>query len=90
MCRIQVVDAFTGHAISEHDGEVHIERWDGVIHVVDVGLSPLMSVSPSGHFYGECQVSMICGRSAKLHLSSRNRYTEDAATCLVCVAGGYR
>jgi hypothetical protein len=35
-------------------------------------------------------IATKCGLRVKMNAGARNRYTEQAVTCLVCVIGGYR
>lgn len=69
-------------------GPVHIRRWDNVVHIAERGPPEHFYVTTSGRVDSLFGVTMVCGRHAKMYLESRNRFTEDAATCLTCVAGG--
>lgn len=78
----------TGEEIRVVDGPVHIRRWDNVVHIADQGPPARFYVDTAGRVDSQFGVTMVCGRHAKMYLESRNRFTEDAATCIACVAGG--
>jgi hypothetical protein len=81
---------FAGEEIRVVDGPVHIKRWDNVVHIVDSGAPAHFYVDTAGRVDSQFSITAVCGRRAKMHLNSRNRFTEDAATCITCVAGELR
>jgi hypothetical protein len=72
------------------DGPVHIRRWDNVVHITERGAPAYFYVDTAGRVDSQFCITAVCGRNAKMHLNSRNRFTEDAATCITCVAGELR
>ena len=71
-----------------------VVRWDNVVHIVAAGLPGMIRIDNSGRVIEQVtgegiRVTLICGRHAKLHYTSKNRFTERAATCLACVAGEF-
>ena len=69
----------------------HVIRWDKVVHIVRLPLPSMVKADKNGNVIGESvSVTMVCGRKAKVHAFGVNRFTTQPATCLVCVAGGYK
>jgi hypothetical protein len=80
----------TGEEIRVVDGPVHIRRWDNIVHIVEQGPPARFYVDTAGRVDSEFIITAVCGRRAKMHIHSSNRFTEDAATCITCVAGESR
>lgn len=90
LSRVSVMDPVMGREIRVSTDIVHVRRWDNVVHVVDRGPPAFFYIDPRGAVLGEGFVAtMTCGKHAKMYPTSRNRFTTNAATCLVCVVGGY-
>lgn len=65
---------------------------DAIIHVVGVPIAPMIKIRKNGIVVSDDDAHIIvttCGLRVKMNIGGRNRYTEQAATCLACVAGGY-
>jgi hypothetical protein len=77
-----------GEELRVYVGPVHIKRWDNVVHIAQTGVPERFYVDAAGRIDSHFHARLVCGRGAKMHLFSRNRFTEEAATCLTCVVGG--
>ncbi len=84
--RVSVMNA--GEEIRVVVGPVHIRRWDNVVHIAKTGAPEHFYVDSTGRVDSHFHLRMVCGQGAKMHIFSRNRFTEEAATCLACVVGG--
>ena len=87
--RVHVMTA-AGVEIRVVDGPVHVRRWDNIVHIAERGAPAYFYVDTAGCVDSQFCITAVCGQRAKLHLNSRNRFTEDAATCITCVAGESR
>ncbi len=87
--RVHVM-SFAREEIRAVVGPVHIRRWDNVVHIAEHGAPERFYVDTAGRVDSQFSITAVCGRRAKMHLNSRNRFTEDAATCITCVAGELR
>lgn len=64
-----------------------VRRANSVVHVVELLNTTSFSVDAVGRVIaGGTKATMLCGRKAKLYPGGRNRFTQDAPTCIVCAA----
>lgn len=65
------------HLPGVHRMYVNVKRWDHIVHVIKK--------------HDEYGVYAVCGRRAKISVYGygQNKLTEEAPTCIVCVAGGF-
>lgn len=69
---------------------MNVKRWDNVVHVILCEDPEHPQVDSEGRRVANAYVvTAVCGRHAKINDYGRNKLTEDAPTCIVCVAGGY-
>ena len=70
---------------------MNVKRWDDVVHIVKHDDPNWKQVDSTGQHLPDARVvTMVCGRHAKMMGAyTRNRFTEDAPTCIVCVAGDF-
>lgn len=68
---------------------MNVERWD-LIHVIKKHEPHAPQVDKHGrHMPSAYVVTAVCGRFAKINDYGRNKLTDKAPTCIVCMAGGY-
>lgn len=88
--RITVMDPRSAQEQRTVEGELRVQRYDLVVHIIVEGISPMLYVNPRGQPYGEPFIAkMLCGARAKLNMNSRSRFTEQPLTCITCLAGGF-
>jgi hypothetical protein len=69
---------------------LNVKRWD-MVHIVAKDEQQARQVNMYGDEMPTAHVVIaVCGRRAKIYPYGRNKLTEDAPTCIVCIAGGYR
>lgn len=69
---------------------MNVRRWD-MVHIVAKDERHARQVNMQGAEMPTAHVvTAVCGRHAKIYPYGRNKLTEDAPTCFVCIAGGYR
>lgn len=70
---------------------MNVRRWDHVVHIVKHDDPNVRQVYANSQPAPNTRiVTMVCGRRAKMVGDyTRNRFTDDAPTCIVCVAGDY-
>lgn len=70
-----------------------VVRGDKVVHLVGQPVPSMIKVNSDGRIITDDDAFiavMVCGRRCKMNTGGRNRFTTQPATCLVCVAGGYK
>jgi hypothetical protein len=70
---------------------MNVKRWDCIVHIIAKDEPACRQLSMRGEEMPTAHiVTAVCGRHAKIYPYGRNKLTEDAPTCFVCIAGGYR